>query len=65
MLASWYLTAQDPIAVGLVVSGVLFAFWLRRRIPDAHGCGSCPALHPPKRGRPRATRAPVPARPSA
>lgn len=53
MLASWYLTAQDPIAVGLVALGVLFAYWLRRRIPDAHGCGGCPAVHTPKRRRPR------------
>ncbi len=54
MLASWYLTAQDPIAVGLVVLGVLFALWVRRRIPDAHGCGGCPAVQAPQRRPPRA-----------
>ncbi|MEZ4266712.1 MAG: hypothetical protein R3F39_10065 [Myxococcota bacterium] len=51
MFESWFLTAQDPIAVGLVVLGVAFSVWLRHSIPDTHGCGSCPAVQPPKRRR--------------
>lgn len=42
MFATWHLTAQDPIAIALVILGVAWAIWLRSRLPAEAGCGGCP-----------------------
>lgn len=41
----WHWTWQDPVAIGLALLGIAFAWWLRRKTASKVG-GGCPTCAP-------------------
>ncbi len=50
----WHFTWQDPVAIGLAVLFLGFAFWLSKRVERA-GCASCPSKQSAAPTQPAAT----------